>query len=327
MGTFEVLPFRFTDVGRAEEIRRGGGAGVQMGVGKREAPAAAGSRRMVRHGPLPASHAPYRLFGGYSLAPGSSTDIVDNTRAPTGFAVPSEQIRWVQFALNQAMNAGLPTDGIASPEFRTALRGFQGRQGLPVSGFVGPDTIAALRRGADLELEFGWENMVARAPARRSGVAAARREAARKKQVLRDFFAKTKPYGEPKTWAERIDEELLNATPFRAPDLPDDPAKPIPPTTSVTKSSGLYRISFPYGGETDKGVYIGKADKMPLPERLQDHIKEARHMGCSLAHHRFQGALCWRSPPGRLFEGAVRGSKEQCRGQGCDGSGKPHCVN
>jgi len=60
----------------------------------------------------------------------------------------SEQIRWVQVMLNSIMGANLPTDGVASPAFRAALRAFQEQRGLPASGFVGPDTIDALRVGA-----------------------------------------------------------------------------------------------------------------------------------------------------------------------------------
>jgi peptidoglycan hydrolase-like protein with peptidoglycan-binding domain len=79
-------------------------------------------------------------------------------------APPSEQIRWVQFMLNSALGSNLPTDGFVSPALRGALRNFQSQQGLPVSGFVGPDTIAALQSaGAPRpgeaapggELEFG----------------------------------------------------------------------------------------------------------------------------------------------------------------------------
>jgi hypothetical protein len=160
MGAFEILPFRSIGGGQAEEIRRGGGAAMRMGAGKRYPSGATGSKRMMRHGPWPPQHGPYRRFGGYAPAWGASTSVADNTQAAAGYPTPSEQVRWVQFALNQVMNANLPTDGIASPEFRATLRDFQMRQGLPVSGFVGPDTIAALqsRGGEAVGREIGGRN-------------------------------------------------------------------------------------------------------------------------------------------------------------------------
>jgi peptidoglycan hydrolase-like protein with peptidoglycan-binding domain len=57
----------------------------------------------------------------------------------------------VQSALNQALGLHLPTDGRMTPATRDAVRDFQRRQGLPVDGYVGPDTERALveaRRGA-----------------------------------------------------------------------------------------------------------------------------------------------------------------------------------
>jgi peptidoglycan hydrolase-like protein with peptidoglycan-binding domain len=50
--------------------------------------------------------------------------------------------------LNAVLGTNLPTDGIPSPELRSALQTFQSQQGLPVSGFAGPDTIAALQNAA-----------------------------------------------------------------------------------------------------------------------------------------------------------------------------------
>jgi peptidoglycan hydrolase-like protein with peptidoglycan-binding domain len=59
-----------------------------------------------------------------------------------------EQIRWIQSVLNTVQGANLPTDGIPSPDLRAALQTFQSQHGLPVSGFAGPDTIAALQAAA-----------------------------------------------------------------------------------------------------------------------------------------------------------------------------------
>lgn len=81
---------------------------------------------------------------------------------------PSEAIRWVQFALNRTLGAGLPTDGLVSPDLRAALRGFQARHDLPVSGFIGPDTLAALQRAAasgGVEAEFAVHGELAGAAA------------------------------------------------------------------------------------------------------------------------------------------------------------------
>jgi hypothetical protein len=85
-----------------------------------------------------------------------------NQAAGAGTAAPasSERIRWVQYTLNGLLGTNLPTDGIASPDLRAALQDFQAQQGLPASGFVGPDTIDALRNatnqpGSEFEFESG----------------------------------------------------------------------------------------------------------------------------------------------------------------------------
>lgn len=57
----------------------------------------------------------------------------------------SEYVRWVQSSLNQIMKLRLTIDGILNAETRSAIRGFQERRGLPVTGFVGPDTEQALK--------------------------------------------------------------------------------------------------------------------------------------------------------------------------------------
>jgi hypothetical protein len=93
--------------------------------------------------PLPAPRFRRHRWGWPSgLAVGA-----DDGAAPAS-SPPSEAIRWVQFALNRTLGAGLPTDGLVSPALRAALRAFQSERGLPVSGFIGPDTLAALQRAA-----------------------------------------------------------------------------------------------------------------------------------------------------------------------------------
>ncbi|RKT44863.1 peptidoglycan-binding protein [Thiocapsa rosea] len=60
-------------------------------------------------------------------------------------ATPSEHVRWVQDCLNRALGLVLPVDGVLAAPTRSAVRTFQERQGLAVSGLIGPDTEAALR--------------------------------------------------------------------------------------------------------------------------------------------------------------------------------------
>ena len=65
-----------------------------------------------------------------------------------GFYVPgaqsSEYIRWVQSALNRAMDLRLAIDGVMGVETRSAIRSFQEKNSLPADGIVGPDTERAL---------------------------------------------------------------------------------------------------------------------------------------------------------------------------------------
>ncbi len=56
----------------------------------------------------------------------------------------SEYVRWLQSTLNRVLGLQLVVDGIMHPSIRAATRDFQQRQGLPVSGVVGPDTERAL---------------------------------------------------------------------------------------------------------------------------------------------------------------------------------------
>ncbi len=72
--------------------------------------------------------------------------------------VASEHIRWVQETLNRALGLRLLVDGIMNRETRSAVRMFQERKGLPVTGLVGPDTEEALRAAAEPELLEGeWD--------------------------------------------------------------------------------------------------------------------------------------------------------------------------
>jgi hypothetical protein len=55
-----------------------------------------------------------------------------------------EYARWVQVSLNKALNLNLQTNGMMDAATRYAIRSFQRREGLPVTGVVGPDTERAL---------------------------------------------------------------------------------------------------------------------------------------------------------------------------------------
>jgi hypothetical protein len=139
IASFEVLPFRTDSEAQSEEVgRRMGGISPRL-------PGAIGPRRGIYQGPYRPHRGLRRPIGGYDQVAVQASAAPDDTQAPAGGAAASEQIRWVQFALNQIQNANLPTDGFASPDLRAALRDFQSRNGLPASGFVGPDTIAALK--------------------------------------------------------------------------------------------------------------------------------------------------------------------------------------
>jgi len=56
-----------------------------------------------------------------------------------------EHVRWVQRSLNLVMGLRLPLDGVAGPATRSAVRSFQARHALPISGTIGADTEHALR--------------------------------------------------------------------------------------------------------------------------------------------------------------------------------------
>lgn len=82
---------------------------------------------------------------------------------PPLIAAPgSEYIRWVQDCLNRTLGLQLPVDGNINRETRGAVRTFQERQGLPISGLVGPDTEAALKSAcadaaAEPAQETAWQ--------------------------------------------------------------------------------------------------------------------------------------------------------------------------
>ncbi|MBL8171855.1 MAG: peptidoglycan-binding protein, partial [Acidobacteria bacterium] len=73
----------------------------------------------------------------------------------------SEYLRWVQVSLNQLLRLNLRTDGVIDAGTRDAIRSFQQRENLPVTGVIGPDTqqalVAATRNQTQpTDQEFPW---------------------------------------------------------------------------------------------------------------------------------------------------------------------------
>lgn len=68
----------------------------------------------------------------------------DSTEDGSGEAAPDPNMRWLQAALNAAINAGLSVDGLDGPLTRAAIRRFQAERGLAVDGIAGSQTRGAL---------------------------------------------------------------------------------------------------------------------------------------------------------------------------------------
>ncbi len=152
------------------EYERSGrsGRGASMGSRGGQAP------RLPRPSKPPSAKPPYspawrrRRIGGWghsSLAPLYDEPGPDR-REPTADGEParsgsSEYVRWVQHTLNGALGMSLAVDGVMTDSLRRWIRVFQRQSRLPVSGFIGPDTEAALRRvrrnSEQREFEFEWE--------------------------------------------------------------------------------------------------------------------------------------------------------------------------
>jgi hypothetical protein len=78
----------------------------------------------------------------------------------------------VQYFLNRILNQNLPVDGVMSPATRTAVRHFQQRYGLPITGYVGPDTQQALvaTTGSDDRMQMDPASDMTGAAATNQGV-------------------------------------------------------------------------------------------------------------------------------------------------------------
>lgn len=91
--------------------------------------------------PRPRRRPPFlRPLPGGSAASSGPPAPAEDCRCPG-----QDGIRWVQETLNRALGLRLLADGIMNRETRSAVRIFQERKGLPVTGLVGPDTEEALK--------------------------------------------------------------------------------------------------------------------------------------------------------------------------------------
>lgn len=173
--TFVGQPFFFED---EEEINR---RGSRRGLRRKPAAArkSAATRKTIFRGNLPTKPRPrpdkkfpsrfpvrplpYPVWPGLSPEPAKAPTGQEPQQdsAPSGAPSPtperdqaregSEYARWVQLSLNKALNLNLQTNGVMDAETRDAIRSFQQREGLPVTGVVGPDTeraLVAAMRGA-----------------------------------------------------------------------------------------------------------------------------------------------------------------------------------
>jgi len=151
---FEIVPFQHEVRGRFA----GGARRLPRSRGPASKPWPSFRKRRILRTPWI-----YRVRGGY---------LSDSALEPQAEPIPSstassEYVRWLQSTLNRATGGTLPIDGVMSAAVRAAIRDFQRKNRLPVSGYIGPDTDAALRRvdgGSEigaLELELSPEASVA----------------------------------------------------------------------------------------------------------------------------------------------------------------------
>jgi hypothetical protein len=105
----------------------------------------------------PGGRLPYIRFPLYPLASGWPYPVYPERPwerpEPGGYSppyqepgeAPSEYVGWAQDCLNRLLGLQLPLDGILDPATRDAIRLFQERQGLPITGLIGPETGRALQ--------------------------------------------------------------------------------------------------------------------------------------------------------------------------------------
>jgi hypothetical protein len=158
---FGDQPFSFE--GEQEIKRRGArtAAGRKTGAARK---ADSGRKSAAKPRPRPGKKFPVRVPVAalpYPVWPASSSGPAKEPRgqepgqdpAPSGSTPPPERdqgseggefTRWAQIALNKALNLNLQTSGVMDDATRDAIRRFQQREGLQVTGFIGPDTEQAL---------------------------------------------------------------------------------------------------------------------------------------------------------------------------------------
>jgi peptidoglycan hydrolase-like protein with peptidoglycan-binding domain len=111
-------------------------------------PAAPRSAAALRYGqkplPKPHRHRRRRYSPGYAQWPWDPAWSIDVSGAG-----PSRFVEWIQSSLNTALRLRLPIDGIMSASVRAAIRLFQERNGLPVTGSVDAQTESVLKQAGD----------------------------------------------------------------------------------------------------------------------------------------------------------------------------------
>jgi len=146
---FEIAPFQHEFEAGARFAR--GARAVSRGRTSAPKPLPSFRKRRVSRTPW--------IYRGWADHP-PVTAVEPQAEPEPSSAASSEYVRWLQSTLNHAIGSTLPNDGIMSDAVRDAIRDFQRKNRLPVSGYIGPDTESALRRvRADSqggELEFEW---------------------------------------------------------------------------------------------------------------------------------------------------------------------------
>jgi hypothetical protein len=127
---FDELETEFADFEEEEEISRGPRGAGPVSRGRPQLRHPRSPRTIIR---------PWRVSGGLIHEPSTCT-CPELTCPQHG----SEYIRWVQSTLNRILGMRLPLNGVLTPATRSAVRSFQQREKLPVTGIVGPDTERAL---------------------------------------------------------------------------------------------------------------------------------------------------------------------------------------
>lgn len=145
---FEEEAGRRRALPRAAKTRRP--AQASRAASKRRPPAKPRPRPPIKIRPFPAPAVVYPAWPfpepprEPSRDSSSSGSYVPPPASDNATREGSEHMRWVQTSLNTILSLNLPVDGVAGVETRSAIRSFQKREQLPVTGLVGPDTERAL---------------------------------------------------------------------------------------------------------------------------------------------------------------------------------------